>query len=84
MLFQSVTFPDTLLCIICRRASPKGTADGSQNPDPWDRFACLCCLRRLEMGGSSEGPVSPVTRSEWKIIVILTIRALIDRISPNR
>jgi hypothetical protein len=34
--------------------------------------------------GLSGGPVSPVARSERKIIVILTNPALIDRISPDR
>ena len=33
--------------------------------------------------GSTGGPISPATRGERKVIVILTNPALIDRISPN-
>ena len=49
----------------------KGGALALRKGVPWD-------------GGSSLGPVSPVARGKREVIVILTNRALIDRISPDR
>ena len=63
--------------------TPKGAiaAGGSAAEPDREGFAYVTVLGD---GGSSEGPVSPVSRGEWKIIVILTICALIDGISPDR